>query len=339
MDKAQAIKQPSIEDLLTSIRQAIHERVEPGGPAQACSPSLVHTRPTSGPEIGASDAATVTLLEQAPKIDEAPTAGSGAEDARTKPTIVTTDPERFAGLLGGDVRLEEALARLNQTGGRRGTEAPRAAAQNAAAADAAAPAEPKLRPTVHEWTGQLAKPTPVAPTRVSPLPTRLAPVRPATVSAVANQPIASASSPASAGWRRDDANPPWARQGEPARDPDVAGAHKHAVPDRKNEFPEEDPLDAEHRGTSGAAERPARASASDRPGDLLSSEAASSAISEFNRLADAVVSRSPRGERALDEITRDCLRPLVKVWLDENLPGLVERLVRQEIERVARTGR
>jgi hypothetical protein len=33
------------------------------------------------------------------------------------------------------------------------------------------------------------------------------------------------------------------------------------------------------------------------------------------------------------------LRPLLKSWLDDNLPNLVERLVRQEIERVARPGR
>jgi len=30
------------------------------------------------------------------------------------------------------------------------------------------------------------------------------------------------------------------------------------------------------------------------------------------------------------------LRPMLKQWLDDNLPGIVERLVRQEIERVAR---
>jgi hypothetical protein len=40
----------------------------------------------------------------------------------------------------------------------------------------------------------------------------------------------------------------------------------------------------------------------------------------------------------LDEMTRDCLRPLLKAWLDENLPGMVERLVREEIARVARRG-
>ncbi len=33
------------------------------------------------------------------------------------------------------------------------------------------------------------------------------------------------------------------------------------------------------------------------------------------------------------------MRPMLKQWLDDNLPVIVERLVRAEIERVARGGR
>ncbi len=40
--------------------------------------------------------------------------------------------------------------------------------------------------------------------------------------------------------------------------------------------------------------------------------------------------------RSLDEMAEDMLRPMLKDWLDDNLPTLVERLVREEIERVAR---
>ena len=39
-------------------------------------------------------------------------------------------------------------------------------------------------------------------------------------------------------------------------------------------------------------------------------------------------------DRTLEEIVRDMLRPLLQTWLDENLPRLVERLVREEIARV-----
>lgn len=38
----------------------------------------------------------------------------------------------------------------------------------------------------------------------------------------------------------------------------------------------------------------------------------------------------------LEEITKDVLKPMLQSWLDEHLPGLVERLVREEIQRIAR---
>lgn len=40
--------------------------------------------------------------------------------------------------------------------------------------------------------------------------------------------------------------------------------------------------------------------------------------------------------RSLDEMAEEMLRPMLQEWLDDNLPTLVERLVREEIERVAR---
>jgi len=40
--------------------------------------------------------------------------------------------------------------------------------------------------------------------------------------------------------------------------------------------------------------------------------------------------------RTLDDIVAEMMRPMLKEWLDENLPSIVERLVRVEIERVAR---
>jgi uncharacterized protein len=39
-------------------------------------------------------------------------------------------------------------------------------------------------------------------------------------------------------------------------------------------------------------------------------------------------------ERTLEEIVRDMLRPMLQSWLDEHLPSIVERLVREEIARV-----
>lgn len=71
---------------------------------------------------------------------------------------------------------------------------------------------------------------------------------------------------------------------------------------------------------------------------ILSGASAQSVQSAFTRLAETVVARAVN-EQSIDDIAREMLKPMLKQWLDENLPGMVERLVREEIERVARTGR
>jgi cell pole-organizing protein PopZ len=69
----------------------------------------------------------------------------------------------------------------------------------------------------------------------------------------------------------------------------------------------------------------------DRP--LLSSSASAAVDGAFTSLAHTVLSQNAR---TLDDLVKDMLRPMLKSWLDDNLPGLVERLVRAEIERVSR---
>ncbi|PZU23774.1 MAG: DUF2497 domain-containing protein [Shinella sp.] len=66
---------------------------------------------------------------------------------------------------------------------------------------------------------------------------------------------------------------------------------------------------------------------------LLSSEAGVMVARSFGELAEAVDGAQ---RRSLDEMAEEMLRPMLREWLDDNLPTLVERLVREEIERVAR---
>jgi len=73
-----------------------------------------------------------------------------------------------------------------------------------------------------------------------------------------------------------------------------------------------------------------------RPGSesgLLSRETSAAVDSAFNTLAQTVLVQNAR---TLEDLVREMLRPMLKSWLDDNLPGMVERLVRAEIERVAR---
>ena len=66
---------------------------------------------------------------------------------------------------------------------------------------------------------------------------------------------------------------------------------------------------------------------------LISTSTDTNVSSSFNMLAHTVLTQNAR---TLEDLVEDMLRPMLKGWLDENLPGLVERLVRAEIERVTR---
>ena len=68
-------------------------------------------------------------------------------------------------------------------------------------------------------------------------------------------------------------------------------------------------------------------------GRLMSGVASAAVDSAFNTLAQTVLVQNAR---TLEDLVREMLRPMHKAWLDDNLPGMVERLVRNEIERVSR---
>ncbi|WP_187435719.1 PopZ family protein [Bradyrhizobium hipponense] len=69
---------------------------------------------------------------------------------------------------------------------------------------------------------------------------------------------------------------------------------------------------------------------------ILAQTTVSAVESAFNSLAHTVLSSNAR---TLEDLVKEMLRPMLKSWLDDNLPGLVERIVKAEIERVSRGGR
>ena len=69
------------------------------------------------------------------------------------------------------------------------------------------------------------------------------------------------------------------------------------------------------------------------PGPILSRSTVNAVESAFNTLAHTVLSNNAR---TLEDLVKEMLRPMLKSWLDDNLPGLVERIVKAEIERVSR---
>ncbi len=80
-----------------------------------------------------------------------------------------------------------------------------------------------------------------------------------------------------------------------------------------------------------APEPSPQAAALDR--GLISSSTMAAVDSAFNSLANTVIGQNAR---TLEDLVKEMLRPLLKSWLDDNLPGLVDRIVRAEIERVSR---
>ena len=71
-------------------------------------------------------------------------------------------------------------------------------------------------------------------------------------------------------------------------------------------------------------------------GQLVSLQTGEKVAAAFGEL-DAAIAAGQR--RSFDEIAEEMLRPMLTQWLDDNLPTLVERLVREEIERVSRGNR
>ena len=105
--------------------------------------------------------------------------------------------------------------------------------------------------------------------------------------------------------------------------------------------PEPEPV-AQPAAPPPAAARPAAApqpawQAEPPPGGegepLVSPTTDASVSGAFSLLAHTVLSQNAR---TLEDLVKDMLRPMLKTWLDDNLPVVVERLVRAEIERVSR---
>ena len=75
---------------------------------------------------------------------------------------------------------------------------------------------------------------------------------------------------------------------------------------------------------------------------LVGDSASASAASAFAGFASTIRKPEPMETSTgsgptVDELARALLRPMLKEWLDANLPGIVETQVRKEVERIARS--
>jgi len=67
---------------------------------------------------------------------------------------------------------------------------------------------------------------------------------------------------------------------------------------------------------------------------IVSHVAEVAAASAFGHLAQTIA--MPGHGRTLEDVVRELLRPMLKTWLDENLPTIVQATVDEEVSRISR---
>lgn len=140
---------------------------------------------------------------------------------------------------------------------------------------------------------------------------------------------------------RDEA-PAAAREARPAAGDDILDLHPEAEEENAEaRFPESAlPESIEAEGDAGpeTGEAPAVADAE----ELISPASADAARQSLDALSAAIAPpppvaspAAPASGRTMEEVVVDALRPMLKQWLDANLPPLVEAMVAKEISRIA----
>ncbi|AEH88404.1 PopZ family protein [Mesorhizobium opportunistum] len=280
-----AQREPSMEEILASIRRIIEDSDNGRKPGEA-DELRQDLEPASGAAATNDVDAFRAELQAAPEV--------------RKPAALAEVPVTL-----GEVRApspEPVIARM----------------ESVSRADAA-PVKPAM--TLAEVSARIAaEPVPAVRTDAPMVPQVGAPEASATSDAIV------------ADWRREIA---------------AVGEQAKAMPDRSVRKPVAQPeAPADEPAAEPAFERPSSSgapagtsevrAANEAPAvraAILSEHTGRQVAAAFGELSDAFASRS---KKTFDEMAEEMLRPMLQDWLDNNLPTLVERLVREEIERVAR---
>jgi len=172
-----------------------------------------------------------------------------------------------------------------------------------------------------------APPSPVAPTPASaPAPANVAPAKPASGPANSQDDIDAMLAGLDAAAKDEPPAPDVLELTESMQMKPAAFGTIEAAPDVV--FSEPSPPEPPAKPAVAASAPPP---VSDRA--LLSPHTTAMVDMAFNSLAHTVLAQN---SRTLEDLVREMLKPMLKAWLDDNLPNMVERLVRAEIERVSR---
>lgn len=101
-----------------------------------------------------------------------------------------------------------------------------------------------------------------------------------------------------------------------------------------------EPIGAPPSPSPEPAPAPARAAAPASPGGavmndtILSTQAVAATRGSLEALSRMVVRPEPDSDGTLEGLVRDMLRPMLREWLDTNLPAMVEDMVSREIAKI-----
>jgi cell pole-organizing protein PopZ len=307
MSQPAKMQEPTMEEILASIRRIIAEddlrpAPPPPPPPPPATPGLAEAAPIPAAAEGAARDEVVDGFDD-PEVSNV--AANDVFEQRESPWR----PGEFAGveLAGVDGTAEET----------------RESAAPDIHRDAPMPAAP-----LDLLRFAAAQPEPAPPEPARDLPSR-EPSRPprfeAPRSDVAKAELAKLELARSEFLRAEAAKSEFTRPDHAK--PDIA---KPELP--KFEMPRREAPQRESRPEPARPPTPPVLRGADQEG-LLSPRTTAAVDLAFNTLAQTVLVQN---SRTLEELVREMLKPMLKAWLDDNLPSLVERLVRAEIERVSR---
>lgn len=172
------------------------------------------------------------------------------------------------------------------------------------------------------------------PVKAAPAPTTLSEVGARSAAQSSASPVASKPAAANAPQTADTIVTDWRREIAAAGGSTVTAKPTARAPEAAPWVEiEKVEIDKEEASAQADGSRASEPEAQPARPAILSEHTGRQVAAAFGELSDAFASR---GKKSFDEMAEEMLRPMLQDWLDNNLPTLVERLVREEIERVAR---
>jgi cell pole-organizing protein PopZ len=324
MAQPSVAREPSMEEILASIRRIIESNET--GPAGAFSGQLP---PVYDDEDEAAGEAAFVAEPISPPARVPPAANQayGARPAQDfSPAAEKPVAERQESPAEKTMSLADVAARVRAAADRNAAMGPQAFAAQAQRGEAAPPAVSALHVSQPSSVSSSERAAPQRPTDVRPLMA-------AAAASVDEQPASLAVEDRAAAAAIENAPPAESRFDQLS----LRGAIETPLPAERFEIAVLEPLG--EKPVFDLAEPPAKDEADIGGGlslNLLSAAAGAQIARSFSELAEVFdgVER-----RSIEDMAAEMLRPMLQDWLEDNLPTLVERLVREEIERVARGSR